>query len=189
MGTRGIMGFATGGTTMVAYNHYDSYPDELGRKVFEWACTMDADQAKAQLADLQVVKDSEEPTAAQLELLAERGFTSAANVSTGADFYSWLRDTQGDPQRALDSGFWMDAGDFPADSLFCEYGYVVNLDDRTLEVYRGFQTAPHSLGRFASGKSQRGYYPIKLVLTVALDGTHTPDSFVAAAVAAAVEAA
>lgn len=63
-----------------------------------------------------------------------------------------------------------DARNFAADSLFCEFAYVVDLDKEVLEIYRGFQTKAHKSGRFAKlpkGKNPDGtpseYYPVKLV--------------------------
>lgn len=55
--------------------------------------------------------------------------------------------------------------DFAADSLFCEYAYVIDLDNETVEVYNGFND--HFLDateRFAhlTEKSRGEYKPIKL---------------------------
>ena len=57
-----------------------------------------------------------------------------------------------------------------AESLFCEWAYVVDLDNEVLEVYEGFQKTKHAKGRFASmsrGKDPDGstseYFPVKLV--------------------------
>jgi hypothetical protein len=44
----------------------------------------------------------------------------------------------------------LNAFDFIRDSLFCEYAYVVNLDDGLFEVYEGFQREPHDKGRYAA---------------------------------------
>jgi hypothetical protein len=65
----------------------------------------------------------------------------------------------------------IDKSDFASDSLFCEYAYVVDLDNDTLELFRGFQEEPHDEGRFASAwkvtkEPRHQYYPVKLVKTI-----------------------
>ena len=53
--------------------------------------------------------------------------------------------------------------DFAHDSPFCEWAYVVDLDQGIFEVHKGFVTSPHSKGRFASGRCEgSGYYPVQL---------------------------
>lgn len=59
--------------------------------------------------------------------------------------------------------------DFAADSLFCEYAYVLDLDNKVLEIYKGFNKGK-SKGRFskmAKHKNQDGseseYSPVNLV--------------------------
>jgi hypothetical protein len=65
----------------------------------------------------------------------------------------------------LAAGVIEDASKFPADSLFAEWGYVVDFDAMTFEVYRGFQGERHSEGRFADLPQSRdnGYFPVRLV--------------------------
>ena len=36
MGTRGLYGFRKNGVDKVTYNHYDSYPEYLGRNILEF---------------------------------------------------------------------------------------------------------------------------------------------------------
>lgn len=55
--------------------------------------------------------------------------------------------------------------DFAADSLFCEYAYVVDLDNNTVEFYKGFVQEPHNDGRFSDMAPDGSYYPIKLLKT------------------------
>lgn len=69
-----------------------------------------------------------------------------------------------------------DGIDFASESLFCEWAYVVDLDKMALEVYEGFQTAPHKRGRFADMEveeraevSGSKYYPVALVATFDFD--------------------
>lgn len=61
---------------------------------------------------------------------------------------------------------------FAADSLFCEWAYVLDLDTEELEVYEGFQRAPHDEGRFHDlpytppehrQNEEQEYWPVKLV--------------------------
>lgn len=53
--------------------------------------------------------------------------------------------------------------DFIKNSLFCEYAYIINLDDMILEFYVGFQKTPQLGNRFGVEKSNEIYYPCRLV--------------------------
>src|SRR5205085_10459690 len=86
----------------------------------------------------------------------------------------------------------IEGADFPLDSLFCEWAYVIDLDNQKFEVYRGFQTAPHSDGRFATrfdpadATSVVGetYYPVRKLVDFSLANLPDVDAMVQAAVRA-----
>lgn len=68
--------------------------------------------------------------------------------------------------------------DFAHDSLFCEWAYVVDLDQGIFEVHKGFAKSPHSEGRFAHGKCESsGYYPVRLAKSYKLDALPSADEF------------
>ena len=65
-------------------------------------------------------------------------------------WYQLLRNTQGNPAEALIAGFMIDSATFALDSLFCEYGYVIDFDTSELEAYVGFRKEPPTEGRWAT---------------------------------------
>jgi hypothetical protein len=73
----------------------------------------------------------------------------------------------------LEIGFGWDDPTFPLDSVFCEWGYVIDLDTARLEVYRGFQEAPHQAGRFADRPPTGNSDPVALLASWPL--TDLPD--------------
>ena len=167
MGTRGAFGFYQNGVTKVAYNHYDSYPDCLGSRMATFAQTV----CKTKLAE-QVTRLKEVPNRppSNTEVVALKQFS---NLDVGSkdirEWYCLLRKTQGNPEALLEAGFYECALSFLADSLFCEWAYIINLDDGVFEVYRGFQEGP-STGRYTTPEPKDGYYPVDLVATYPLLG-------------------
>lgn len=174
MGTRGLWGFVIDGEEKLTYNHFDSYPDGLGGNIIKFIQEADLNKVKEQAQNLLLVNEDEKPTDEQISHLVKY---ANQDVSTGAldEWYVLLRETQGEPQLTLEAGVMLDGHEFANDSLFCEWCYVIDLDNDILEIYQGFQDDPHNNGRFASENEKRGYYPIKLVDKYSLN--NLPDSF------------
>lgn len=182
MGTRGIMGFTSGDQLVITYNHYDSYPESLGKTIFEWAKQANFEEARGKLARIKLVDESDHPTKEQEEDLRATGFTPQ-NVGLSQDFYAWLQEAQGNPELALmRSEYMTDGSAFAYDPGYIEWGYIVDFDKRTVEVYKGDTSLPQR-GRFSGNGDQRG---LPLILTVQLEDTviTTGDEFVRAVYAA-----
>jgi hypothetical protein len=189
VGTRGFIGFVVDGTEKIAYNHWDSYPSGLGNDMLEWllsSAVLDGgiEAARDSARALRVVEPDSTPSADDIERL--KGF---ANLNVGeqttADWYALLRETQGNPRLMLEAGVIEDAGQFPCDSLFAEWGYVVDFDAQNFEVYKGFQKAPHDKGRFAGREPYQPdhhpvveYWPVALVASWPLGALPDEKTFV-----------
>lgn len=184
MGTRGMIGWVIDGEAKIAYNHFDSYPSGVGVDVLAWcAANQPGDDLRAKVRALRVVTH-DTPVTDEDFLALSRFADLEVSTKDPAEWYVLLRKTQGKPALMLDAGVIEDASHFPFDSLFCEWGYVVDLDAETLEVYMGFQQARHTDGRFAQGddaaREDRGYYPVRLVQTWLLADLPDEKAFVAA---------
>lgn len=187
MGTRGFTGFMVDGEIKISYQQYDSYPDGVGVTVLNYLKSGPVDMA-AKARALRVVTDETPVTDADIASLGRFADTA---VSTGdlREWYVLLRATQGDPAAILEAGTVLSALEFTKESLFCEWGYLINIDEGCLEVYQGFVTEPHNcVGRFAElfGTAAREsypggpeYYPVTLVKRFSFDeiGALTPAEF------------
>ena len=166
MGTRGFITFVNDGVEKTAYNHFDSYPTGVGRQVV--ADILGEHVTPDAVGSLTVVDGGTKPTRAEVRKLAAYTDLGVSKGSTD-DWYCLLRNTQGSPAKMLKAGYIEDASGFPLDSLFAEWGYVIDLDTMTLEVYKGFQMAPHDAGRFAKREvtddyaRKNGYHPVAMV--------------------------
>jgi hypothetical protein len=171
MGTRGAIGIRIDGQDKIAYSHFDSYPDGLGKDAVKFIRKWLAD-GREKMRDagraLILIDEKIPPTAEQKAKLAPVTDLGVSKQSTD-DWYCLTRKLQGDLGGYLKYGVIPDGHAFLKDSLFCEWAYVVNLDDFSFEVYRGFQNAPHTNGRYAGLGEDRGYYPVALVKAFALD--------------------
>ena len=167
MGTRGAVGYVVDGDVRLTYNHYDSYFTGLGVAVGKFAATLHGERLTEYANKARVMKFIDEQSTPTAEEREKYGAFADPGVSTGEDWYSLLRNAQGNLQAYLDLGIMPDNTDFAHDSLFCEYAYAVNFDTGVVEVYRGFQQDPARVkGRFANGGTENGYASITLLGTI-----------------------
>lgn len=184
MSTRGFISFAIDGETKTAYNHCDSYPSGLGCDVLSWLRDADLDAARELARTLRVVDEDTEPTDEDVARLQPFYDPNVGGRSERPTWYQLLRRTQGSPGAMLEAGVIEDSSTFPADSLFAEYGYVVDFDGQTLEAYEGFQTAAHADGRFAHMDGHDEYFPVRLVASWPLSKLPSDEEFCAQIAAA-----
>jgi hypothetical protein len=189
MGTRGVIGFVVDGEAKITYNHWDSYPDGIGLDVLNWLRSLDTEVQLAEAADqaraLFAVDEDAKPTAEELKRYARY---HDKHVSAGDDWYALLRETQGKPAEILRAGAYSDAKDFPRDSLFCEWGWIVDFDAGTFEAYKGFQNECPTKGRWAdmepAEKDYRAsdgskYWPIQRLAVWSLSALPSDEEFFA----------
>lgn len=149
MGTRGAIGFRIDGSDKLFYNHFDSYPDALGEDFVKQVKELIKDAKLAEkVRALAEIKEGEEPTPEDIERCKPYTNLSVSNQST-KDWYCLTRGAQGNLHATLEIGKAELANDFIFESLFCEWAYILNLDDGTVEFYKGFNKDPKAPGRYA----------------------------------------
>lgn len=166
MSTRGAIGIRVSGVDKVSYNHFDSYPDGLGEQFVEQVKALrERPNLKEQAIALRLVNEDTPPTDDDIVRLSQSADTSVSTQKL-TEWHVLLREMQGDLTAMLDAGVMIDGADFLSDSLFCEYAYILNLDDGVLEFYQGFNKDRDATGRYASsGKPSKDYCGVRLVGT------------------------
>ena len=171
MSTRGAYGVYLEGKTKIFYNHSDSYPRGLGQDMIDQTIYLvnkyTIEQLKEMARNLRSMHMDEQPTAEEIKKIDAALNKLGWEPCETEDMYVKLRNVQGNLVCLLeDIQVGVNSNKFLSDSLFCEWAYIINLDDGLFEVYRGFQRAPHLLGRYHWDviPSDRGnqYYPVAL---------------------------
>lgn len=175
MSTRGFVGWVIDEKVVITYNHSDSYPSYLGKHVLEFLRSGVAPTLREKLKQVRLVDDDVAgPTPAEREQYKQ----FFQQVSGGDDWYAVLRDLQGDLRLILEAGITPVVGEeWAYNSLFCEWGYLVDLDENVFEVYKGMQTRLPILGRWAGIPSDDGYFPVSRARSWHLDELPDDDTF------------
>lgn len=153
MSTEGAVGFVQSNNTTIIYNGYDSYPESLGCDVLDFIRRWGIDKVEDMVANFVYTNDSSEGT-------------------NFYDFEDYFLDDRGRASRVINIHkelLVQNDINFVHDSLFCEWLYLVDLDEGNIEVYKGFnQDKP--VGRFSEvPRSESGYCAVTLVKTIPLD--------------------
>lgn len=184
MGTRGAIGFKLDQKEVIFYNHFDSYPDALGQDMVAFVRgVQDWNVIREQVLAFEAVEDGAKPTEAQKAKARELGTINlGVSEQSEDDWYCLTREAQGNLSLQLELGFGRLGNDFPLDSLFCEYAYIINLDTMELEFYEGFNQDRNAEGRYAKGEEPTGenatsdkYAGVRLVGEAPLD--NIPDDW------------
>lgn len=199
MGTRNLTMVVSGGRTRIAqYGQWDGYPEGQGRTVLSFCrkyLDTPADRAwfAARLESCRFITLEEHKALNAPHLVGNTAPEGLIDMDTSD------RLKRAHPQLNRDMGAKIlehvlgSTGDvlledrtaFAADSLFCEWTYVVDLDALALEVYGGFnKVALASSERFAHLGPEVGeyreYQPIKWLTSFFLGGLPTEEAFLAA---------
>jgi hypothetical protein len=193
MGTRGINVIVANGEIKCAqYNQWDSYPSGQGATALKFlkeemkpdfkekvlACSwITEEQYKQYWVDCGADPDSNMVGMDVSDKFKKKYLH--LHRDCGAEIYSLIQNSKNGLKLQNDINF-------AADSLFCEWGYVVDLDKNTFEIYKGFNK--EKLGqdeRFAflsekADKEHRSeqYTPIKLVKSYDLSNLPTLEQFI-----------
>lgn len=156
------------------YNHSDSYPEALGVEILsELKAVPDWDEAKAMASSLIGIPETRELPGLDrmFETEVRRHMPDTVKAENPATLYDLYQPIQGTLAPYLDGRlrFVPTANDFIYDSLFCEWGYIANLDTDTFEVWRGLQQEPfQGENRYGTEADRTGYVPCRPLLNYSL---------------------
>lgn len=143
MSTRGYLGIQKKEELKGQYNHFDSYIEGgLGQSLVEYLNSIDKERLTNILSEtfdyIELVDENTKPTQEQIEYCIKNGLVDI-NVGDQSleDWYCLLRLTQGDLEQYVERKckYMLNGNNFLKDDIFCEYGYVINLDTNKLDIY------------------------------------------------------
>ena len=150
MSTRGAWGFIRNGIEKITYNHSDSYPSWLGAVILKFVAETPIKRMIEVANEIILVSNERRPTPEQIEE-CRKWLDEGVSERKPEDWYCLLRGSQGEPKAYLEDGlkYMIDSHTFLENSLFCEWAYIINLDTKMLEVYKGYNKSPDAPGRYA----------------------------------------
>ena len=183
MGTRNLTLVLLNGEYKVAqYGQWDGYPSGQGMTVLTFLRNMEIDKMRTALDHVKFPTDEEaKELAAKVDKDGNIDGVDWLTIypqfsrNVCANILSLVYDNKEEILLLKNSL------DFAADSLFCEWAYLVNLDNETLEVYKGFNKSPlteFDRFLFLEDKAEDDYHPIKIVKSYPLSALPNDEDFV-----------
>lgn len=182
MSTRSLTCVVKDGKYKVAqYGHWDGYPSGLGCDLLNFLKNYDIEKFKEKVNNC-VLRTSEEFE----EIIKKFSlFPSDEAYSEFLKQYPYL-DDELSPYGILVAIYnstndvdLMNSLDFAKNGLFCEWAYVIDLDNNKFEVYTGFHQGdvPED-NRFGNEFNDDGYQPVALEKAYDLDNLPSNEEFI-----------
>ena len=192
MGTRNLTIVTSNGQTKVAqYGQWDGYPEGQGLTALSTLKRIilsgQLGQFKAKIDNLQWISD-EDAEKIEKDENWDKNYPylsrdCAADILEAIHFGTMqIRTGIGERKEvSVNITGLVNKETFAADSLFCEWAYVIDLDKGVFEVYEGFNKTPlNETDRFFHLQDlKEEYYPIKLLASFDLNNLPSEEDFLA----------
>ena len=148
MGTRHLIAVQLDGEYKIAqYGQWDGYPEGQGMTTLHFLRSMDEDKFKSALRNSSFISDDELMALWKQYGADDDGMVSLSDADRmKKDHPEYSRDTSADILQMVQEhpeGMKLhNQIGFAANGLFCEWAWVIDLDKRTFEGYRGFGSNP-----------------------------------------------
>jgi hypothetical protein len=176
MGTRNLTCVVHGGQFKIAqYGQFDGYPAGQGSTILEFLHKFDRAQFEKKLALCRFANDVEDH--AMLVALGKNWLNKYPQMSReiAGEILQFVMGSDGEL-------LLQDKSIFAADSVMCEWAYVVDLDKNVFEIYKGFNKSK-AVGRFAEMEMpewcHKEYFQVTLLKSYHLSELPTRDQFIA----------
>ena len=181
MGTRNLtIVFDAGEYRVAQYGQWDGHPEVAGKNILRFLRDkMDEFKFRTRLSRFNFIEESDN------DAIKKRINMAFSDGIGGYCFPEFSRDTGCDILPMIQNGmtttrYLGNNLDFAADSVFCEWAYVVDFNHRTFEVFQGFNKTPLEENErfyFLSDKADQShmlangdmFFPVKLAATFNLD--------------------
>lgn len=183
MGTRNLTAVVLDGKFRIAqYGQWDGYPEGQGKIALSFLHEMDRARFESKLRAARFATQSDfDAINADIEKI------KGSPLAEGGKYAQFSRDRGAKILAIVDNAepgiLLADQHRFAADSLFCEWAYVIDLDRNTFEVYKGFNKTPLADGERFKGvvaeDASDGYFPVRLVKSYDLAALPTVEAFIA----------
>ena len=190
MGTRNLtMIYNEGKYVLAKYCQWDGYPTGQGAEICDFLERKgNIERLKEKIGNLRYISEEEYYQAWDKAGQPRDKNTVSPSVRNKFNemFPELIRDTGGKILSLIANSEGefktYDDLEFAADSLFCEWAYVIDFDKNVFEIYRGFNHAPlneEDRFYFLSGKAKENdyrtdYTPIKMVKSYPLNFESIP---------------
>lgn len=159
MGTRHLICVVKGGDYRIAqYGQYDGHPDGRGKDVAEFVARTDM-AVFSKRVSARIPRLNEQKIRALFNKLGEGDFVKQYPQLTRSCSAEILDLIVNQKATALSEG---DLG-FAADSLFCEWVWLIDLDKKQLECFKGFNKIPLEDGQRFKFLDKPGYNEYRAV--------------------------
>jgi len=186
MGTRHLICVVNNGEYKVAqYGQWDGQPSGQGVDILNFLQNdMDRVKFENQIEALSFATE-EEQKQTWIEIGAEPNTMVSAEVANKhKELYpEYSVDNGAGILRLIQNSDWKlklrNSIDFAKDSLSCEWGYVIDLDKNTFEIYKGRNRTPLDENErfYFLQELDKKFYPVKHIVSFELDNLPTEEEF------------